>query len=158
MEAPELVTLVGVTVHDVLLVVRLTAPVKPLTAVTVIDEVPAAPALTVTDVGLAVTVKSWTTNVWVTEWDKEALVPVAPMWYVPDDEKVHERVEVPEPVTLVGERTQEVLFVVRLMTPANPFTALIVIVEVPAALTSTLTLVGLALMVKSCTRKVAVKE
>lgn len=36
--------------------VRLTVPVKPLWAVTVIVEVPAVPARTVTTVGLAVTV------------------------------------------------------------------------------------------------------
>ena len=55
---PEPVTLVGDTVHEVLLVVRLTTPAKPLIAVTVIVEVPAEPAFTVTLVGLAVIVKS----------------------------------------------------------------------------------------------------
>jgi len=64
---PEPVTLVGATEQEVLLVVRLTTPAKPLTAVTVIDEVPAAPAFTVTVVGLAVIVKSCTWNVTVTE-------------------------------------------------------------------------------------------
>ena len=55
---PEPVTLVGDTVHEVLLVVRLTTPAKPLIAVTVIVEVPAEPAFTVTLAGLAVIVKS----------------------------------------------------------------------------------------------------
>ena len=55
---PEPVTLVGEMVHDVLLVVKLTTPAKPFSAVTVIEEVPAEPALTVTLVGLAVIVKS----------------------------------------------------------------------------------------------------
>ena len=55
---PDPVTLVGDTVHEVLLVVRLTTPAKPLIAVTVIVEVPAEPAFTVTLVGLAVIVKS----------------------------------------------------------------------------------------------------
>ena len=64
---PEPVTLVGETVHDVLLVVKLTTPAKPLIPAMVIVEVPAALALTVTEVGLAVIVKSWTTNVTVTE-------------------------------------------------------------------------------------------
>ena len=64
---PEPVTLVGETVHDVLLVVKLTTPPNPLIPVTVIADVPAALALTVTEVGLAVIVKSWTTNVTVTE-------------------------------------------------------------------------------------------
>ena len=55
---PDPVTLVGDTVHEVLLVVRLTTPAKPLIAVTVIVEVPAEPAFTVTLAGLAVIVKS----------------------------------------------------------------------------------------------------
>ena len=57
---PEPVTLVGATEHEVLLVVKLTTAVKPLTPVTVIVDVPALPALTVTVVGLAVMVKSTT--------------------------------------------------------------------------------------------------
>ncbi len=60
-------TLVGDTVHEVLLVVRLTTPAKPFNAVTVIEEVPAEPALIVTLVGLAAIVKSWTVYVTVTE-------------------------------------------------------------------------------------------
>jgi len=51
----------------VLLVVRLTTPAKPFNAVTVIEEVPAEPALIVTLVGLAAIVKSWTVYVTVTE-------------------------------------------------------------------------------------------
>ena len=42
---------------------------------------------------------------------------------------VHESVELPEPVTLVGERLQEVLLVARPTTPANPFRPVTVIVE-----------------------------
>ena len=62
---PEPVTLVGVRVQAIpvvglLLDVKLTIPLKPLRAVTVIVEVPATPALTVTVVGLAEMVKSWT--------------------------------------------------------------------------------------------------
>jgi hypothetical protein len=64
---PEPVTLVGATEHDVLLVDRLTTPAKPFRPVTVIVEVPAVPAFTVTEVGLADIVKSWTTKVTVTE-------------------------------------------------------------------------------------------
>ena len=64
--------------------------------------------------------------------------------------KVHDNVELPEPVTLVGETLHEaVVLVARLTTPVNPFRAVIVIVDVPAALTFTLTLVGLAVIVKS---------
>jgi hypothetical protein len=65
-ELPEPVTLVGVRVHAVLLLARLTTPAKPFRAATVIVDVAAVPALTVMLVGLAVTVKSWTTNVTVT--------------------------------------------------------------------------------------------
>jgi hypothetical protein len=59
------VTLVGVSVQvrpvaGATVAVRLTVPVNPWTAVTVIVEVPAVPALTVTLVGLAATVKSLT--------------------------------------------------------------------------------------------------
>ena len=57
-ELPEPVTLVGDSVHDVLLLVRLTIPLNPWSAVTVIVDVPAAPALTVTLAGLALIWKS----------------------------------------------------------------------------------------------------
>ena len=40
---------------------------------------------------------------------------------------------------------------VRLTKPANPLTGVTVIVEVPEAPASTVTLVGLAAIVKSCT-------
>jgi len=67
-DAPDPVTLVGfraaVRPADGF-AVRLTTPLKPLTAVTVTVEVPEAPALTVTLVGLAVMVKSWTVKVTV---------------------------------------------------------------------------------------------
>ncbi len=71
---------------------------------------------------------------------------------------MQDSVALPEPVTLVGATEQEVLFVVRLTTPANPFRAAIVMLEVPAAPTLTLTLVGLAAIVKSWTMKVTVTE
>jgi hypothetical protein len=62
---------------------------------------------------------------------------------------VHDRVELPEPVTLVGDRVHDVLLVVRLTTPAKPFWPVTVMVDVPAAFTFTLTLDGLAVIVKS---------
>jgi hypothetical protein len=55
---PEPVTLVGVTLHAPLSVVRFTTPVNPLVAVTVTVAVPDEPVFTVTLVGLAVSVKS----------------------------------------------------------------------------------------------------
>ena len=62
---PEPVTLVGVRVQVKPVAgdtaeVRLTTPVKPFSAVTVIVEVPEAPARIVTVVGLAAMVKSCT--------------------------------------------------------------------------------------------------
>jgi hypothetical protein len=59
---PDPVRLVGETVHEVLFVIRLTVPVKPLTGATVIVEVPAVPTFMVTAVGLAVMAKSVTVN------------------------------------------------------------------------------------------------
>ena len=62
---------------------------------------------------------------------------------------VQDRVALPEPVTLVGATEQDVLLVVRPTTPAKPFRPVTVILEVPAALTFVVTLVGLATIVKS---------
>src|SRR2546429_337182 len=57
---PEPVTLVGDTLHEVLLVAKATTPPKSFRAVTVREEVAAVPALVVMLVGLAVRVKSCT--------------------------------------------------------------------------------------------------
>jgi hypothetical protein len=152
------VTLVGVTVHEVLLVVRATVPLKPFCAATVIVEVPAALTFTVTLVGLALTVKSVTVKVTVTECDRLPLVPVTVTWMVAAAAKLQDRLEVPDPVTLVGVNVHEVLLLARLTTPANPWSAPIVIVEEPAEPARTVMLVGLALMVKSWTVKVTVAE
>ena len=62
---------------------------------------------------------------------------------------MHDRVELPDPVTLVGDTEQEVLFVDRATTPANPFTPVTVIEEVAADPAFAVTLVGLAEIVKS---------
>ena len=75
-EIPDPVRLVGESVQDVLFVVRFTTPAKLLTAATVTVEVPAAPAFTVMDVGVAVMVKSVTVIVTVTECERLALAPV----------------------------------------------------------------------------------
>ncbi len=56
--------------------VSATVPVNPWTGATVIVEVAAVPTVVVTDVGLAVTVKSFTVTVTVAECDREPLVPV----------------------------------------------------------------------------------
>jgi len=56
--------------------VSATVPVNPWTGARVIVEVAAVPTVVVTDVGLAVTVKSFTVTVTVAECDREPLVPV----------------------------------------------------------------------------------
>ena len=76
-------------------------------------------------------------------------MPVTPTWTVPAAAKVHERVELPEPVTLVGAREHDVLLVVRATTPANPLRPVTVMVEVPAEPALTVTLAGAAVIVKS---------
>ena len=56
--------------------VSATVPVNPWTGATVMVEVPAVPALAVTLVGAAVTVKSRIVTVTVAVWVSEPLVPV----------------------------------------------------------------------------------
>jgi len=62
---------------------------------------------------------------------------------------VQDSVELPEVVTLVGVSVQAVLLLARLTVPVNPLSGVIVIVEVPADPALTVTLVGLAVIVKS---------
>jgi hypothetical protein len=69
---------------------------------------------------------------------------------------VQESVALPDPVTLVGETVQEVLFVIRLTVPVKPLIGPTVMVEVPAVPTFSVTVVGLAVMPKSVTVNVTV--
>ena len=63
---------------------------------------------------------------------------------------VQDSVDVPDPpVTLVGVNVHAELSEVRATEPVNPFTGETVIVDVPAVLTATVTVVGLAAMLKS---------
>jgi len=94
----------------------------------------------------------------VTVCDSEPLVPVTPTWTVETAAIVQDKVALPEPVTLVGVTEHEVLLVVRATTPPKPLRPVTVIAEVPAALTLTFTLVGLAVTVKSWTTYVTVTE
>jgi len=68
---------------------------------------------------------------------------------VTDVLKVHERVELPEPVTLVGDRAHDVLLLARLTTSLKPRRPVTAIVDVPVVFADTFTVVGLALIVKS---------
>jgi hypothetical protein len=85
----------------------------------------------------------------VVVWASDLLVPVTDTGYIPAEPKLHDRVEVPAPVTLAGIRVHEVLLVVRLTTPAKALIGVTVTVEFPAAFTFTLRLVGLAVKMKS---------
>jgi hypothetical protein len=81
-------------------------------------------------------------------------VPVTVTVKAPLVVAVHDRVEVPEPEIVVRVREQVIplfglIVGARLTTPANPLTAVIVIVDGPAWLTFIGTLVGLAATVKS---------
>ena len=144
---PEPVTLVGVNEQaEVLLVTRFTIPAKPSSPVIVIVDVPGLPLSALTLVGLAAMVKSWTVKVTVTEWERLLLVPVTITWNIPTAANVHDRVELPEPVRLVGLTAHDVLLVVRLTIPEKPFRAVTVIVEVAGAALSVVTAVGLAVM------------
>ncbi len=127
-EVPDPVTLVGDTEQDVLLVARLTTPANPFRPVTVMVDVAAVPGVKLTRVG------------------------------VPAVANVQDSVELPDPVTVAGETVHDVLFVARLTTPEKPFWAATVIVEVPAAPALIVTVVGLAVTVKSVDVKVTVTE
>lgn len=86
----------------------------------------------------------------VAECERTSLVPVTVTVTVPVDVNVHDRVDEPEPpVTTVGDKVHAELFAVRVTGPVNPLTGEMLIVEVPAELTTTATLVGLAVIVKS---------
>jgi len=140
------------------LAVKDTVPVKPLTGETVIMDVPEAPALMTMEVGLAVIVKSWTTKVTVAECTRVPLVDVTVTVNVPLEVNVQDSVEVPEPVTVVGDSVQAALLTVSVAVPENPLMAASVMVEVPAEFTLTATVVGLAVIVKSWTVNVTVAD
>lgn len=131
-----------------------TVPVKPLTGATVIVEVPEPPAANVTVVGLAAMLKSVTVKVTVAEWDSVPLVPVTVTVYVPTGPE-QDRVEVPDPpVILVGLRVHVRpagdTVDVKATVPVKPLSGATVIVDVPAAPATMLTVVGLAAIEKSC--------
>ena len=148
-ELPEPVTLAGVRVQAVLLLARLTTPANPFRPVTVMDEVPGEPARTVTVVGLAAMVKSCTVYKTLVKWESVLLVPVTLTSIVLAVPNVHDSVEVPDVVTLVGVRVQAVLLLARFTTPVKPLRGVMVMVEVPGLPTLTVTDVGLADIAKS---------
>jgi hypothetical protein len=157
-----LVTLVGVIAPQVRFAgtvsVRLTVPVKPLTAVTVIVDVAEVPAWTAAG-EVAAIVKLVTVKVVVVLWDSVPLVPVTVRVYVAAIVELQDTVAVPEFVTLVGVIAPQVRLAgtvsVRLTVPVNPLRAATVMVEV--AEVPTVTAAGdVTVMVKSVTVKVTV--
>ena len=93
-------------------------------------------------------------KVTVAKCDNVPLVPVTVNVYVAAEPE-QERVELPEPpVTLVGLKVQVrpagEIVEVKATVPVKPPTGAIVIVEVAVAPARALTLVGLAVIVKSC--------
>ena len=161
---PEFVTLPGVIAPQVRLAgtvsVRVTVPVKPLTAVIVIVELADTPALA--EAGeVAAMVKSVTVKVAVAECDRLPTVPVIVRVYVAATVELQETVAVPELVMLGGVMVPQVRLTatvsVRLTTPVNPFTAVIVIVDVTEFPTTTAA-GEVAAIVKSVTVNVAVVE
>ena len=81
----------------------------------------------------AAMVKSTELNVAVALWTREPLVPVIVTARVPAVVELQETVAVPEPVTVPGVIALHVkpagIVSVRVTTPANPFTEVIVMVE-----------------------------
>jgi len=80
------------------------------------------------------------------------------MVLTPSEAKLHDSVELPEPVTLVGEILHDVLFVDRLTRPVKPLRAVTVRVEAAEVPALTVMLAGLAAMLKSLNRNIAVVE
>ena len=78
-------------------------------------------------------------------------MPVITIWTILPDEKLQERAALPDPVTVDGETVHEVPLVPRLTRPVNPLRAVMVMAELPGAFATTVTVVGLAVMVKSVT-------
>lgn len=77
-------------------------------------------------------------------------MPVTVTVTLPVVVKMQDSVELPDPpVMLVGDKVQAELLLVKPTVPVKPFRGEIVIDEVPAEPTTTLTVVGLAAMVKS---------
>ena len=88
-------------------------------------------------------------KVTVAVFDREPLEPVTVTWTIPVAVKVHAKLLVPDPATLLGVKVQLVLLLARLTVPANPCNAVTVIVELAAEPATTVTAVGLADIVKS---------
>ena len=135
---PEFVTLPGVIAPQVrpdgTVSVKVTVPVNPLTAVTVMVEVRVVP--TFPDGDVAAMLKSVTVKVAVAEWESVPLVPVMVTVYVAATVELHETVAVAVggTVTLLGVMAPHVRFAgtvsVRVTVPEKVPIAATVMVEV----------------------------
>jgi len=132
-ELPNPFKLVGVIVHDVLLVVRLTSPAKPFSRVTVTVDLATVPAITVTVVGLAEIPKSWNLKVATTKWFSVPLVPVIVTLKLVATAALQDRLAEPEPVTFAGvilpQTRPDGAAMLKVTVPLNPLTAVTVTVE-----------------------------
>ena len=134
---PEPVTVPGVIAPHVnpagTVSVSVTTPANPLTAVIVIVETADEPALTGAGLDAAI-VKSTKVKVAVAVWTREPLVPVTVRVNVPAAAALQDTVAVPEPVTVPGVIATQTnpagTVSVRVTTPANPLTAVMVMDEV----------------------------
>lgn len=88
-------------------------------------------------------------NVTLAEWVRLPLVPVADTVMIDAELKVQETVEAPEPVMLDVEKAHAVLLLARPTTPAKLFNPVTVRVEVTVEPALPVTLMGLAVIVKS---------
>ncbi len=79
----------------------------------------------------------------------DPLTPLTSIVFVPANAKLHERLELPDPVRLEGVRVHAVLFDDKLTIPANPFRPVTTMVEVPTEPALTVTEAGLAVTEKS---------
>jgi len=133
---------------------NVTVPTNPLTADTVIVDVPVAPATKLKLTGLVTRAKSVTAKVTETLWLWEPLVPVTVTAYVPA-EPLQNSVEL-----WLGPRTMLVAFSVqvrpeekpddaRVTVPVKPLIGVTVMVELLTVPALIVMAVGLALMVKS---------
>lgn len=80
------------------------------------------------------------------EWDRDALWEERITCVVCTVEKLHDRLALPEPVTLAGEMVQDVLLLDKPTSPENPFIAPIAMLEIAIAPTFTEVVVVLTLM------------
>jgi len=87
---------------------------------------------TVTLAGLADIVKSTTVKATVAVCERLPMVPVTVTVTVPATVNVHDSVELPNPVTVDGDRVHAVLSLVSTTLPAKPFIGETVTLDEPA--------------------------